>query len=471
MVSSLKPDFNDKGLRKRIYEKLYNINLGQRNYEFANSYLDTLLGLIDKSSSKFFKLNLNAEKLSEIAALQKENAKIDSIIFTSSLDSISLINYQNSFLEKKTDKAKKPAKIASNNKLTGTYYFENSVAMDRGKLEFNRVWGNIARVDNWRYENNLNVSANFYEREAEPNPKQTVEQEVFKKDKIVNVDLDSLDNILSKNNYKIGIYTFEYFDDTKSSEEYFNKVNYGYLTEDQYLQSRFYLYKIYKSGSKKNIEATNKIKNELTENYDNSIYTKKINEEDLTTLKPNEIDSLKFIIKKNIKSGNFSWNQQKLKIDSILPLLNNRKDQFEMKIFQAESSAILKGIDKYLLDLKKINQNYPEFTDELESRIKVLENYVKSKSIKIKDEKYVCFFILKEEDLKFINDIDMEIEQYNSDLKLLVKSSFKTKKEAKFYIEDKLKKNKILSNSKYFVISTPQYVDMLTFKTLNNLKI
>ena len=471
LTSSLKSDFDDKELTKRIYEKLYYINLGQRNYEFANSYLDTLLGQIDKSSSKFFKLNLNSEKLSEIAALQKENSKIDSIIFTSSLDSISLINYQNSFLEKKPDKAKKPVKIASNNKLTGTYYFENSVAMDRGKLEFDRVWGNIARVDNWRYEDNLNVNTIFYEIENEPKSKQTTEQEVFKKEEIVNVNLDSLDNILSKNYYKIGIYTFEYFDDSKSSEEYFNKPNYDHLSEDQYLQSRFYLYKIYNSGSKKDIIVANRIKDELTKNYKNSIYTKKINEEDLTMLKPNEIDSLKDNIKKKIKSGNFSLNQLKLKIDSILPLLNNRKDQFEMKIFQAESSAILKGIDKYLLDLKKINQNYPEFSDELGLRIKALEKYVKSKSIKINDEEYVCFFILKEEDINFINDIDMKIQQYNSNLKLLVKSSFKTKKEARFYIEEKLKKNKILSNSKYFVISTPQYVNMLTFKTLNDLKI
>ena len=48
--------------------------------------------------------------------------------------------------------------------------------------------------------------------------------------------------------------------------------------------------------------------------------------------------------------------------------------------------------------------------------------------------------------------------------------NFKSKNEARYRLEETIKKYKNLSNNKYFVISTPQYINMLIFKTLDIIK-
>ena len=47
---------------------------------------------------------------------------------------------------------------------------------------------------------------------------------------------------------------------------------------------------------------------------------------------------------------------------------------------------------------------------------------------------------------------------------------FKSNLESKDFADQLIKKNKILSNNKYFVISTTRYINMLIFKTLDELK-
>ena len=61
-------------------------------------------------------------------------------------------------------------------------------------------------------------------------------------------------------------------------------------------------------------------------------------------------------------------------------------------------------------------------------------------------------------------------DKYDRTTNLLSFYSFKSKLKAKDFADQLIKKNKILSNNKYFVISTPQYINMLIFKTLDELK-
>ena len=66
--------------------------------------------------------------------------------------------------------------------------------------------------------------------------------------------------------------------------------------------------------------------------------------------------------------------------------------------------------------------------------------------------------------------IEYNIDEYDGTTNLLSFYDFKSILKAKDFADQLIKENKILSNNKYFVISTPQYINMLIFKTLDKLK-
>ena len=65
---------------------------------------------------------------------------------------------------------------------------------------------------------------------------------------------DSLNKIKNSNFYKKGLYFYEYFNDLESSLENFKKIDSQLVTEIEYLQSQYYLYRIYNSDLFKNLK-------------------------------------------------------------------------------------------------------------------------------------------------------------------------------------------------------------------------
>ena len=77
----------------------------------------------------------------------------------------------------------------------------------------------------------------------------------------------------------------------------------------------------------------------------------------------------------------------------------------------------------------------------------------------------------KNEETKLHANIQFKIDNYDSNIDLIKFDGYVSEDEAKLSLEEIIKKYKTLSNNKYFVISTPQYINMLVFKTLDELKI
>ena len=72
----------------------------------------------------------------------------------------------------------------------------------------------------------------------------------------------------------MGLYFFEYFNDVESSLENFNKINRELASELEYLQSQYYLYRIYNSDIFKNLKIANQIKTNIIQNYSSSSIAK-----------------------------------------------------------------------------------------------------------------------------------------------------------------------------------------------------
>ena len=465
---SLKQMDDDKNLKVKVYNKLFEVNFDRKDYLNASNYLDSVLNIIDTNTKDFFVLNKKREKLNSITDLEKQNKLIDSLLYLSTLDSNKLkevLSPTQNNLEITKDK-----RVSNKNSLAA-FYFNNKTAIENGKKEFKRLWGNRNRIENWRLisqnifvsENNSNRSNEIKSNKLDTNNFDTKSIPYMKYQK------DSLNKIKNYNYFKKGLYLYEYFEDLLTSKNNLLKVDPKIVSKNDYLQSRYYLYKIYSSNEFKNDEKSKELKNLILNNYPNSIYAKILNEK--VTAANEEFSLEEFFENIDMLVDKNRVDRAVSKIDSILPKLSSRSELYGLYLKKNELQAKVKGIEQYLKSLNELVEIFPEKSIELKTRIQFLKNILAKKSISIEDDSFVLFFVLnKNEKLKSLDDYEYKVDNYNRDIDFLSIYDLSSLNDAESLSQEIIKKNKTLSNNKYFVISTPQYINVLVFKTLDELK-
>ena len=465
---SLKQMDDDKNLKVKVYNKLFEVNFDRKDYLNASNYLDSVLNIIDTNTKDFFVLNKKREKLNSITDLEKQNKLIDSLLYLSTLDSNKLkevLSPTQNDLETTKDK-----RTLNKNSLAA-FYFNNKTAIENGKKEFKRLWGNRNRIENWRLisqnifvsENNSNRSNEIKSNKLDANNFDTKSIPYMKYQK------DSLNKIKNYNYFKKGLYLYEYFEDLLTSKNNLLKVDPKIVSKNDYLQSRYYLYKIYSSNEFKNDEKSKELKNLILNNYPNSIYAKILNEK--VTAANEEFSLEEFFENIDMLVDKNRVDRAVSKIDSILPKLSSRSELYGLYLKKNELQAKVKGVEQYLKSLNELVEIFPEKSIELKTRIQFLKNILAKKSISIEDDSFVLFFVLnKNEKLKSLDDYEYKVDNYNRDIDFLSIYDLSSLNDAESLSQEIIKKNKTLSNNKYFVISTPQYINVLVFKTLDELK-
>jgi hypothetical protein len=468
LKKSLKQMDDDKNLKVLVYNKLFEINLNRKDYLNASNYLDSVLNITDTSTKDFFILNKKREKLNSITDLEKENKLIDSLLYLSTLDSNKLkevLSPSQKKLETTNDKR------TSNQKTLAAFYFNNKTAIENGKKQFTRLWGNRNRIENWRLisqntfisENNSNRSNETKSNKQEPSAFDTKSIPYKKYQK------DSLNKIKNYNYFKKGLYLYEYFEDLVTSENDLLKVDPKIVSKNDYSQSRYYLYKIYSSPEFKNDEKSKELKNLILRSYPNSIYAKILNED--VTAANEEFNIEEFFENIDMLVDKNRIDRAVSKIDSILPKLSSRAKLYSLYLKKNELQAKINGIEQYLRSLNELVEIFPEKSIELKTRIQFLKTISAKKSISIEDDSFVLFFVLnKNEKVKSLVDFEYKVDNYNKDIDFLSIYDLSSLNDAESLSQEIIKKNKTLSNNKYFVISTPQYINVLVFKTLDELK-
>jgi len=470
LKEAIKLNQNDDKLNEKVYEQLYSLNLSDKKYLIANNYLDSLMNLLDNQSKKYFILSKKREKLNIVSELEKENNLIDSLFYLSTFTQVDL--YEKLFLEnvdkvKTSDQSKKQNRLGANS----IFYFNNSSAIASGLKQFKNVWGKRERVDNWRLS-----KVNFIDVEKEQGETKVlnfnVDSDIEQLIKLIPYSAtkkDSLNKIKNSNFYKKGLYFYEYFNDLESSLENFKKIDSQLVTELEYLQSQYYLYRIYNSDLFKNSKIRDQIKTNIIKNYPSSSIAKTLFKDKLQN--QNNVNISKYLDSLKDKVDVNKIDYAISSIDSVLSKSISRINSFDLLLFKAELEAKEKGIDSYINSLNELIQFYPELSTGLKEKIAFLIQLTTKKSMSINDSSFIVFF---EIDTKFNVDT-LELNEYNIDkydraTNLLSFYGFKSISKAKDFADQLIKKNKILSNNKYFVISTPQYINMLIFKTLDELK-
>ena len=452
----------DKNLFINAYSELFLNELKNKNYLNSSNYLDTLITYYNPSSKQFLVLNEQRNKLNLISDLVKQNKEIDSLIYMSQF-SDEEINILLTNKENKSNNVNEQIKVYSNQN-PSSFYFDNSLAVQNGKRIFLIKWGNRSNVDNWR-----TYSVSTMNTGLQNEIKQNFEKELKSyKDLPRSAEKkDSLLNISNENLSKLGLYLYEYFDDKISSEEALSKVELkGKVGEKEFLQSKYYLYQIYSSNELYNSEKAVQIKNFITSEYPNSIYANFLSNQEFEILSEKIKDSLLNNVKETISLNKYVLAMNK--IDSLINISASRDFRFSMYEQRLKIFGKIYKPKKYLEELKNISVLYPERAEYFSKKIQHVEGIVEKKRVLYDDNQYVLVYKSTENSVvELPNKYGFVKEPYDNKSYLNVKYGFLSRADAEKFANSITQSKKPLSNNKYFVFSTPQYINMLIFKTLD----
>ena len=452
----------DKSLFTNAYNELFLNELKNKNYLNSSNYLDTLITYYNPSSKQFLVLNEQRDKLNLISDLVKQNKEIDSLIYMSQFSdeeiNILLINKENS----STTANEQITEYSNQN--PSSFYFDNSLAVQNGKRIFLIKWGNRSNVDNWRtyavgtlntgLQNEINRNSDKELKSYNDLPRSTEKK-------------DSLLNISNENLSKLGLYLYEYFNDKISSEEALSKVKMkGRVGEKEFLQSKYYLYQIYSSNELNNPEKALQIKNFITSEYPKSLYANFLSNQEFEILSEKIKDSLLNNVKETI-----SLNKHVLAMNTIDSLINisaSRDFRFSMYEQRLKIFGKIYKPNRYLEELKNISVLYPERKEYFSKKIQHVESIVEKNKVLYDDNQYVLVYKNTENsEGELPNKYGFVKEPYENNSYLNVKYGFLSRADAEKFAKSITQSKKPLSNNKYFVFSTPQYINMLIFKTLD----
>ena len=442
-VESEKIDFT---LKSKIYDELYKIFISKKDYLLASKYLDSSLAHIDPSSLKYFRLNKSRKKLKEVAKLEKENQLLDSLIYVNSISENERIKLLNNSLSGSKD---------YNNEISvgksSSFYFDNKKSVDLGIKKFKEKWGDILLTDNWKMNPQISLERNVsYEKKPD--------LDIIDESSFDELSVDSLKRVINYNKLRLGMSLSDYVFDYEKSHEVLSMVENNLLGIDDQEILLFYKTKASEKFDKKLYDL---YKKKLLQNFPESIYSKSLTKESVSL----NVDSLAAIIRSEFKNQKF--NNSINKLDSLMEKTYNIDDRYVLSLVKSEFIAKEKGVDEYLIFLKNLKTDFKDKEEEIQEKISVLNSVYKKEKNQGNKIKYVGL-VVSEANCPISENQDFECMSFNEKSNFLIfygSDEDSTKKT----LENYLNTNVELKNNKYFVISTPQFVKVLAFKTLDNL--
>lgn len=152
-----------------IYQDLAEIFLNEKNdYLTTKYYLDSALQNFRETDRNYAELVVRKEIFDQYARNFELIQRNDSLIQLSKLSQEEQEAFIENFLKSEEDRLIREAELANAKKSAGifdnllafggrgtgsSFYWDNPVAMQRGALEFTKLWGNRPLTDNWRRSN------------------------------------------------------------------------------------------------------------------------------------------------------------------------------------------------------------------------------------------------------------------------------------------------------------------------------
>ena len=323
---SLKAQPKDPYLAASNYRNIGTIYFKATNYPLAAKYYDSTLVKLNPKTREFYKIQKKRKDLDEAIRLETSTKRNDSILNVLALSPternayyekhIVTIKKQDSIkrvLEEKqkqklaniernlTASSADPGAVATGPGLqnkaaylppsdnqqteaTNTFYFYNPKTVAFGKLEFKKMFGNRALVENWLYSN-VKKGAN------EPTEEVTADNDVIKEKAVeeprytlayylnqLPTQSSAIDSITKERNtgyYQLGVVYKEKFKEYDLASTKLEQLLSFHPDEKLIPPTQYNLYKIYEITNKAKAAA---VKNAITAQFPDSRYAKIIND-------------------------------------------------------------------------------------------------------------------------------------------------------------------------------------------------
>lgn len=191
---SIKANSNDRYLIASNYRNLGEIFFREAKYKVAGKYYDSTLVNLKERTREFRKIKKKKDNLEDVIKYESIAQQNDSILKVVSMNEVDRITFYKDYIsklknedelkaKKEAEKAKKEANILANNNTNSglinpnakgkeikivnpngdsmmppgmmddnsSFYFYNPVALEFGKKDFQKRWGNRMLKDNWRW--------------------------------------------------------------------------------------------------------------------------------------------------------------------------------------------------------------------------------------------------------------------------------------------------------------------------------
>ena len=323
---SLKAQPKDPYLAASNYRNIGTIYFKATNYPLAAKYYDSTLVKLNPKTREFYKIQKKRKDLDEAIRLETSTKRNDSILNVLALSPtdrnayyekhIVTIKKQDSIkrvLEEKqkqklaniernlTASSADPGAVATvpglqnkaaylppsdnqQTEATNTFYFYNPKTVAFGKLEFKKMFGNRALVENWLYSN-VKKGAN------EPTEEVTADNDVIKEKAVeeprytlayylnqLPTQSSAIDSITKERNtgyYQLGVVYKEKFKEYDLASTKLEQLLSFHPDEKLIPPTQYNLYKIYEITNKAKAAA---VKNAITAQFPDSRYAKIIND-------------------------------------------------------------------------------------------------------------------------------------------------------------------------------------------------
>jgi len=487
----------EKGLS---FELLGNVKFDKAEYKYAAAYYDSTLTTMSKSYKNYRNIARKRKQLNNVIKFINISEKNDSIIKLVDMDSVTRVKFFEKHIEwlkaddaRKLIEAEEQAKLAEENNIKGNafvrggaggFYLYNPITIQKGKLEFEKRWGDRPLQDQWRI---LSKPINTLEARVENEEKENKEELGIAEENIVEVEnpLYTVKYYTSKlptnadtiavmridrdfAYYALGLIYNEQFGKYELSSNTLETLLTYKPEEDIKLPTYYYLYKNYK---KLNYQSKQKkYKDIILTEYPDSRYASIINNPEQINKGGKEGIDYQYenLIK---KFGNRKFRKA-IELSDII-IKNYPLDEIIPKIELIRALAIGKlGTPKeYKIALEYVMYNYPN-DDVSETSKKYLGDLAKDNKRKFDfkntEKPRIVFYTDKNVDFsKLKSSIDYKVWQkklrisessFSYEKNVFVIFNFKDWKQAlefkKDYISEKLIKNSIADkNVKTFIIS------------------
>jgi len=407
---SIKANSNDRYLIASNYRNLGEIFFKEAKYKVAGKYYDSTLVNLKERTREYRKIKKKKDNLEDVIKYELIAQQNDSILNVVSMNEVDRVAFYKDYIsklknedelkaKKEAEKAKKEANIlANNNSNSGlinpntkgkeikivnpngdsmmppgmmddnsSFYFYNPVAVEFGKKDFQKRWGNRMLKDNWRWSSdkvNNNNTNDDDQKDVDKNkvsdsissdlkPEYTVEFYLNK----IPTDRKLIDSLAKDRNfayYQLGLIYKEKFKEYELAASRLEQLLKNTPEERLVLPAMYNLYKIYQQISP--IKAAD-MKQQILSQYPDSRYAQIFNNPEVE-ITDNDNPEIVF----NTLYKKFENNQLREVIEEVDEAIFKFAGEESLPKFEMLKAKILgrlKGVEDYKVALNFVALTYP----------------------------------------------------------------------------------------------------------------